>query len=1551
MPAVDLRIHPATEPEAATPGVVVELTYDTAIESSREHLDAVQRSVRIALDESLQADVTLDGVSRKRATASVLSADGSALATRAVDLSGSTAELIITDEDVKRIRDGGQQLPDQVATPSVLRSVRLVPSGSVVPDYTRSTLAVAVVATAQDLQTLGIDEVLNTGGGTFMTATELTGTELSVLARLAWVPTHVSIDGSFATTFPNQTSAGWLWWLNGEHQVLGFVADDLAQPRGPIVLTLPAITAPVGGAPVPVGVGSCDCTALVPTDVSEAELANNPGVYSEDPGSFCRPFSNPERIVSEKSFSVIARVTQPAVGALGSRKIRTLDVLQLEGDRLPVRTPSVFTQTATGITGVVRRLLGNATAASTAGSTGLALSKLDLLPQRHELLKRYDQLLHLLPGGRSVMDAEHPLQWEDDIAQYQATEVALGHILDFRVRWRSNGYSLGTVAKTLTLAPRQARRIQKVEWERSERAQRRERTALADEVNDSVVRERDFSDAVSAHLDEWARGGSSSSTAAVAGGIGFALPGILGGIGGGAASAHSTSHQEGGRDTTASETQRLKDAIRRHGDALRRFESTVVNEVSQEETVTGTTEVVRNLNYAHSLTVIYYQILRHLKVSTEFGGARQCVFVPFALRPFDVQRAYRWRESIAAAIRTPRFGRALRYIKDVATGFTTSDIDPGPRAGQPLTFVRGSIYVNLGVERPGDTADGKFNSILWQVAQPLLGAPALGIFSTLAALVAEQRDAQFQKEHAPDMAARWADRIRFELPNGRTLRADCTLATRYRFNQSVRIDFTIPASELGGLSRAQLVQLRVIATAGLPPGSVANMTRLSITYNTARFEHSAEGRSGTADLVKPVTGAPDTASAILPLDPWEQVDERLELTRAVQELVEHLNEHVEYYHKAIWWRMDRDRLLMMLDGFYVPGTNNVSIASIVDREPLAIIGNCLVYRVGAASFIPMGKVTTPRQLYEVYADRAPVADPLHISLPTDGLYAQTIMDECAALEEHYGNTDWALNDRDPELGSIDPSLLASRATPTTGTLPTPFPGTIINLQNAPDAPAPQGLAGVLGAVTNANAFRDMAGLAGTQANARAALETAAGLATNFGNQAAALELAKLAKAEQATKDADRKVASIKNAKDKGLTTEQEAAAQTKAALAAMNPDAVQSDAPHTNAAINSAIDAAKTIPGSTIEATNSEGSAKVTLGKDDDTRPLILDVATGGRLRTFGGSTDLTGVTKLSVRGKNLPDGATLRWSIPPTATGRYTITQATTAGTSEVTISGIQPGRTDIDVEAVDTNGVVVASMKLPLSIPQFFTIDDANADLNTFFGNHLPIVAIQANVLAEARRVVELIHTTTSNVRLVWKSAGSSVPAHVPASFVTTVKIGNTDIDPTKTRYGTSRPGPTSTVVGDTAFDESILIFPESFLSGGNTSGDINTAVNDLVRAVDALQSSDPEYELWLIRIFGRLIGETTAHEMFHALLPVPFTHTVDGAGTEIGSGDIMDAGRFRSLVERTGIAAASGPPANLLDNLTDLGTGSINRLTGVNLTFVQSTYPIPPAKPFDG
>lgn len=757
-----------------------------------------------------------------------------------------------------------------------------------------------------------------------------------------------------------------------------------------------------------------------------------------------------------------------------------------------------------------------------------------------------------LPSGRSDMSAERPLQWEDNIAQYQAASVALGHILEFRVRTRSNGYSLGNVASTLTLAPRQTKRIQKIEFERLERARRDERTQLLDSVNDEVTRERDYNDTVAAYLSEWATGSSSSGSSAAAGGFGFAIPPIVGGVGGGTSKAWSESTQSGSRNTGASEQQRLRDAIRRHGDSLRQFQSTVVTEVTQQETVTGTTEILRNPNYGHSLTVIYYQILRHLAVSTEFAGVRECLFVPFAIKPFTLQRLYRWREAIQRHLRQAKFLNTMKFLRDVITNFEFSSMAPGARSQQKLTFLQGSVYLTLAVERPAD-ASGAFDASKWLGLSPFLGQPALGIWSKLAEKAEALRDQLFQSEHAPTIAAKWVNSLRL-FASGSDVNADFTLATRYGYNQTLRVDFTVPVSEAIKLDRARLATMIVKASVGLPSGSVARVTRLSLRYATSNFQRTLDGSSGAADLLEPGSALPDAGAQLnLPLEAWDQVDERKALSNSVNELLEHLNEHVEFYHKAIWWSMDRDRLFMMLDGFYVPGTNKVSIASVVDREPIAIIGNSLVYRVGAGAFIGQGKITTPAELYNAYAGREPAQDPLLVSLPTDGLYAQTIMDECLALEEHQGTIDWVLNDPDPDLGTIDPSLLASRRSDATGPLaPTPMPATIINLQNAPDAPAPTGLESVLTTVANAGAFRDMAGLAGTQANAAAALNTAASMATQFGNQAAAVKIAELASKAKATDDVNKKLAAVQKAKAQELISKEEAAEHTNKILGEMH---------------------------------------------------------------------------------------------------------------------------------------------------------------------------------------------------------------------------------------------------------------------------------------------------------------------------------------------------------------------------------------------------------------
>jgi len=276
------------------------------------------------------------------------------------------------------------------------------------------------------------------------------------------------------------------------------------------------------------------------------------------------------------------------------------------------------------------------------------------------------------------------------------------------------------------------------------------------------------------------------------------------------------------------------------------------------------------------------------------------------------------------------------------------------------------------------------------------------------------------------------------------------------------------------------------------------------------------------------------------------------------ELINHLKENLEYYHRAIWWSMDRDRLFMLMDGFFVPGLDPpTSVSSIVDKNPVGIAGNSLIFRISSGCYIPttLGDklLDTPESLTTWYRSRGSVSAPMHISLPTDGLYAQTIMDECVALEEHFGNTDWALQDADPELGAVDQNLLGSRKSDVGKDLaPTKMPDTLINLQNALPAPAPQGLSDIISAVQNGNAFRDMAGLAGTQGLTSEGLKTAAALATNFGNQAAALKLAELANKQQAVSDIDKKLAAFDKAKQRGLASDDEIAQHTNDALASMN---------------------------------------------------------------------------------------------------------------------------------------------------------------------------------------------------------------------------------------------------------------------------------------------------------------------------------------------------------------------------------------------------------------
>lgn len=969
----------------------------------------------------------------------------------------------------------------------------------------------------------------------------------------------LSMQGQFEFTILKDTNDNaWVWVLSGAQSFVGLVDHKAESESMRRVLWLPfqdeeIVEGEVATVPM-----------TIPIDPSEQELLTNPEIFTDDPGTKCKPFSSPHRIVGERTFQTVLRVTQPEISRdeAAPRPPRPLDITRfydLDMSNFMVKTSTespaggspMGQPTRSPRRDSLRFSMIADVAAVNSAMTSVASSRSEattLSPEEEVLAEVRADILRD-SQGRRMLRSNKSLDWEDNTPA-QASSLSYGHILEYRVRWRNNGYSLGDVLYSLPLAPRQTKQIVTVSSTIVDRARRIESTTASEEIAQGTTRDYGYTDAVKAGLSEWSKGGSRASQTGAAGGFGLAIGPVV--LGGGAShgQANSSSWQEGGRAVSAREQQSLNDAIRQYGESVRKLETVVIQEQSQEETTQAISEIVRNPNYCHTLTIVYHEILRHLRVDTEVVGARECVFVPLPMRTFTLSRMIRWRDSLTRVLMRPSLRWVMPYLEDVRDNFANSEIPDGTRAAQPITFLEGSIYLRLGVERPQDSEDEDvYDKARWLALSPFVNRPVREIYERLKRN-SDQKDQIFQKDYAPGIAARWANKLTLTVNGLGVKNVDFTLASTYRYGQSVRVDFTYSPDR--ALSRNDLVNIvvGVEKDCNLTPGSIANLQRLSIHYTTNDFSREKSSSRAESDLIQIENGQPETngAETNIPLDEWEKQNQRAIIKTQTDVLKRHLNEHLEHYHKHLWWNLDRDKLYMMLDTIYaVSEDDGRSVASVVERDPIAILGNNLVYKVAGGAHLGIDGHKTSQELNEYYTDSVPRGEPLRVSLPTAGVYAQALLDDCEACEEHFGSTEWILDDKEPGLAALDPSMLSSRRVGAPDLAPSQMPASIINLQNAPNAPQPSGVAGVLSSVTSADSFRDMAGLAGTQANSRAAMDTAAQLATTFGTQAAEIR-----KQEIAAKLAKERLDVVKKAVDKGLTSPEEGQSQSQKILDQMN---------------------------------------------------------------------------------------------------------------------------------------------------------------------------------------------------------------------------------------------------------------------------------------------------------------------------------------------------------------------------------------------------------------
>ena len=431
-----------------------------------------------------------------------------------------------------------------------------------------------------------------------------------------------------------------------------------------------------------------------PRNPGQAELTQDSAAFSSDLGAGrCVDLTVPNRTVEELRFHAVVRTTEPQIKGVPLPSPTGLPphlVQQLQQLAEPMakrdaarRAPKLLLDAAT-VTDQLR--------------TGLGASSptVDML-QRADILSRLKMIGELVTAvgpavaGRFTPDADHRSAWDDQPEIYQATTVAVGHLLTMKQVWRADGYSLGDLLYSLPLAPGQTKQIATLDWDRRETAIRQASRAEAEQVAASLSHDRDISEIIYSSLAEHDHGSSSASVQAVGGGIaGFIGPVIFGG-GGGESSAHSEAHAYNARDVASSMLNQAQDRTAQAANSVRSQRVTTVQSARQGESLTVQTEVVSNHNHCHAVTMEYFEVLRHFQVSVEAADVQECLFVPLALDTFTPAKALRWRDSLNSALSRTDLAGGFDAIARMLTNWTDADLPLGRYADEEVTQLDGEF--------------------------------------------------------------------------------------------------------------------------------------------------------------------------------------------------------------------------------------------------------------------------------------------------------------------------------------------------------------------------------------------------------------------------------------------------------------------------------------------------------------------------------------------------------------------------------------------------------------------------------------------------------------------------------------------------------------------------------------------------------------------------------------------------------------------------------------------------------------------------------------------
>lgn len=592
------------------------------------------------------------------------------------------------------------------------------------------------------------------------------------------------------------------------------------------------------------------------------------------------------------------------------------------------------------------------------------------------------------------------------------------------------GHSLGSVLYTLPLAAGESVKVAVIDWRREDEAARTEKTGVTESLIHDQSRDRLISETVSSALEEWQRGGSIMAGAAVAAGgsYGTVKAGGTAAVGG----AYTTS--KGNRDLSADSVQSIADGVRQSSAAVRELYSSVVVQTDSTETGTVQTRTVFNNNRGHTMTVLYYEIVRHFRVVVSFKRRYQALLLSrptynFTSNEFLLQKQYVLAPALLDQSMKAFFDSVARAEGLRIENIRKQAAEPSQAAWEGDSAISSfTIVVNM-----GQTSDDQvgFQLIFRDPdgSGPLAAPPMINLrFGG---------GSDFNNRRDFDRGGQGQSTVRFDTD-------------------------PFPDNNPGSLAWSQMLYVRfykIDGSSDLAPNSIDILANFVDGTQQSLYDHKpgtsyrlTTVNSDIKMMLKPPTAKP----VVAPIVAWDQAmtpEDYFAMTR----LQSHLSNEAAYYNRVLDFNMHPDSWVTRLD--------SLGMLNMVSPTPLETLGNKIAFAL-------LKQDDTGNKVWPAIPDEERL-----ITLPTRGVFAEGRLGHCNIAEEIDDTRFWKWEEHPNPMVATDiqsPGLVPPTKSDLTGSLaPTQLPPAIVNIQQPLAAPDPVGLTAALKAISTPDIFRDM----------------------------------------------------------------------------------------------------------------------------------------------------------------------------------------------------------------------------------------------------------------------------------------------------------------------------------------------------------------------------------------------------------------------------------------------------------------------------------------------